>query len=701
MRLNQKLSLIIAAVLVVISIFFAPRLKIDNSIGALASPGKDLIKFRNNLQRVFGSDNYIFIVFPVHGSISEFESNLRVIAGELKQLRGVSDVSSIFDALDSLAPMTGAKGLNSLDKSSKFFEESALYSHGNWLSIVITSSGKDGRLPEKLRKFLNAKNIEYYITGESVINHYLESQGDAIGRRYIPLYIIFSISILLILFRSLPVVVLIIITMLGTVSVSLALVVLTGGKLTIVSNILPMVILVVCVETLIHAASSFIREKVENTENPIASGMERIKNPCVFSILTTMAGFSAFLFSPMSAMRLMAVYVIFGLLFTLFFTLYVFPILSEKIKLPLGKRYREASIQSRFSDKTITAVIVLIIIVSIYYAFKLQIETRNINYLPLDSKVYKDALFIEKNVTGLNSIEVVLRGSKGTFYKSENIRIFNNNLDVFGRALIAGPHTPILILKELMLSKEVPWSVWGLLSKNRNIRRFVSPDGSAIRFTISLKNSDFRKIEDARKIAETVFKKRLEKSGLKIRVETGGVSVETGKIMHNIVFTLFLSTALAVLFVFILMLFQFRSLFAALLSMIPSVLSIGIMYSLMGLTKTTLDAGSVLISAITMGISIDATIHFMKNYMNFYESGLNPVNSVERSLAVTLRPVMISTFVISAGFAAFALSSFPPLRKLGIFTAAAVLISFILTVVALPALLRLLHPLIGREKQSQ
>lgn len=701
MRINQKITLIIAAFLVVISIFFAPRLWIDNSIGALASPGKDLIRFRNNLHRLFGSDNYIFIVFPVRGSISEFESNIRAITGELKQLSGVSAINSIFDALDSLAPMTGVTGLASLDKNSKIFEEIALYSHGNWLSLVITLTGKDPGFPEKLRKFLDTKNLEYYITGESVINHYLESQGDAIGRRYIPLYIIFSITLLLILFRSIPVVVLIIITMLGTVSVSLALVVITGGKLTIVSNILPMVILVVCVETLIHAASSFIREKTENSENPIESGLDRIKNPCVFSILTTIAGFSAFLFSPMSAMRIMAVYVIAGLIFTLFFTLYVFPVLTTKISLPTGKNSVESVIKHNFHDKTITVVIVFIILVSIYYSFKLQIETRNINYLPAESRVYKDARFIEKNVTGLNSIEVVLTGGKGAFYRPENLRLFYDNLDVFGSALIAGPHTPILILKELMHSKDLPWSVWSIISKNKDMKRFVSPDGSSIRFTISLKNSDFRKLGEVRKIASMDFRERLEKNGLKVSLETGGVSVETGNIMHNIVFTLFLSTALAVLFVFILMLFQFRSLFAALLSMIPSVLSIGIMYSLMGLSKTTLDAGSVLISAITMGISIDATIHFMKNYMNFHSKGFNSADSVERALALTLRPVMISTFVIASGFAAFALSSFPPLRKLGIFTAAAVIISFVLTVVALPAILRLLHPLIYREKRSQ
>ena len=159
--------------------------------------------------------------------------------------------------------------------------------------------------------------------------------------------------------------------------------------------------------------------------------------------------------------------------------------------------------------------------------------------------------------------------------------------------------------------------------------------------------------------------------------------------------TQYSSFVLALTVISIIMILTLGSVQAGLLSIIPNVLPALFTFGLMGLLNIPLDADTLLIAPVIMGIAVDDTIHFMTHY----RLELNKTRDMEEALKSTLmevgQAVMITTMVLGLGFAILSFSDYLGTAKMGFFGALAIFVALLCDLFLLPALLIIFKPTFG------
>ena len=146
------------------------------------------------------------------------------------------------------------------------------------------------------------------------------------------------------------------------------------------------------------------------------------------------------------------------------------------------------------------------------------------------------------------------------------------------------------------------------------------------------------------------------------------------------------SLSLAVLVVFMLILFVFRSVKGSLISIVPLVLSMVILFGIMGFIGIDLNMTTALLSSIMIGVGIDYTLHYIWRYKTERENGLSPIDATQLSLRTTGRGIIFNALSVIIGFSSLLFSAFMPVRFFGalvVLTIAACLLGALLIVPAI------------------
>jgi predicted RND superfamily exporter protein len=154
----------------------------------------------------------------------------------------------------------------------------------------------------------------------------------------------------------------------------------------------------------------------------------------------------------------------------------------------------------------------------------------------------------------------------------------------------------------------------------------------------------------------------------------------------------FLSLGMAVIAVAILLMILFRSVAAGLISAIPLVLSMTILFGLMGLLNIELNTATALLSSIMIGVGIDYTIHFLWRYREERQNGLAAPDAVSRTLTTTGRGITFNALSVIVGFIALLFSGFIPVRFFGFLVVVSISGCLIGALVLVPSLCIILRP---------
>ena len=146
------------------------------------------------------------------------------------------------------------------------------------------------------------------------------------------------------------------------------------------------------------------------------------------------------------------------------------------------------------------------------------------------------------------------------------------------------------------------------------------------------------------------------------------------------------SIVVVALAVFVMLLILFRSPVMALLVMIPQALPAAVILGVMGWVGIPLDLVTMMISAIPVGVGIDAAIQYAMRFRQEVDATGDHRVALQRAHATIGRAIWIATSIIIAGFSILVLSDFFPSVWFGLFTALAMLISQLATLTMLPSL---------------
>jgi len=180
-----------------------------------------------------------------------------------------------------------------------------------------------------------------------------------------------------------------------------------------------------------------------------------------------------------------------------------------------------------------------------------------------------------------------------------------------------------------------------------------------------------------------------------------GPSLMFARISDRNIRSMLTGTAAALVLISLLLVFAFRSMRMGLVSLIPNLVPAAMAFGFWALTVRLVDVSVSVIAAISLGIVVDDTIHFLSKYLRGRnERGLDPEDAVRHAFRTVGMALSVTTLVLVAGFAVLAFSLFAVNAKMGLMTAMAIAFALLIDFFFLPPLLMLLERRRGAPKDA-
>jgi len=456
--------------------------------------------------------------------------------------------------------------------------------------------------------------------------------------------------------------------------------------------------------------------------------------PCLYTTATTMVGFGSLLVSGIRPVIDFGWMMVIGMLviFVLAFTLLPLGLMLLPAGLPQERRDFTGQITiyfARFIDRfgKLTAVLFLALgLVSAWGISTLTVENRFIDYFKESTEIYQGMITIDEKLGGTTPFDVILDadpeflaarasdardksgmvdeefadefgdefsdefadegdlGSNSYWYNTyrlgqvHQIHEYLESLPETGKVLSMS--TTLKTLQVLNNDEEPGTFFLSLLYQRlpEDIKKvmfspYMSEDGNQLRFSVRIFESDLtlRRAELLQKIRHQLVS---EFGIADERIHLTGMLV----LYNNVLQSLFRSQILTigVVFVAIMLMFitLFRSIRIAFIAIVPSMLAAGSVLGMMGLLSIPLDVMTITIAAISIGIGVDHSIHYVHRFMEEFPKDRSYLAAIKRCHKSIGRAIYYTSIIIIAGFSMLSLSNFIPTIYFGLFTGFSMLI---------------------------
>lgn len=501
-------------------------------------------------------------------------------------------------------------------------------------------------------------------------------------------------------------------------------------KLNIVSILLPPIILTIGSSYTLHYLYSYysFANFYNNSRDIVIHASKHIFPTIFMASLTTAIGFSSFISASIKPIKMFGFFSVLSILFTVSFTFFL---LSKIFSLlPVPHQFKLESVKNDIFSKFLAKInllvypfrffwVLLYFVVIITFIFVIQylrIETNAATYFKEKDLVKKSLFFFQKNFGGTNHYNITLRaiGNKANFFKTREGLLaakkvqdyFNKNVIIDGEKTIGWFLSPVSLVEDLNYvltgSYDLPENektisrFLSLLtaSNDEGIRAIMNKKFSAITFQVRTKTDNEK--EKFIMTEQTLFKleKKIKKDLWDIARDDGRFTVEIwgelllmARISKYLIKDQVLNIITTVIFVFLASLIFFRSLYLSIFSLVS--LSFGVIsnFVIMCIFKIALDPATVMIAAISIGVGIDDSIHFLLTYKNKLKNGLPIKDAILESLYLTSRPIVFTSIALILGFIVFFLSSFRPIVYFGALISISMLTCTFATLFILPSFL--------------
>jgi len=736
-RMFQARWLVLAlyALLLAPAAYYAAHVRTDNSLDRMVIPGDEGKKIFTRFKQIFGSDEFILVGLEGKDIYGErFLSATDEIERRLQTVPHLAHTRSLVGIFREVNPLFNPHEAEWRDKfraftlSSSFFNYQGLIIPDRMLTVILQLKMSEPEhrreavlaVDDILKPFIDQADSPFRnvrLVGQPNLNYEMDSSTMEIGTRFFPIYILFAMGFLFFLYRSLRGLAAVLITIGVSLAFTIASVTISGSVLTIISAILPMMVMIVTIETIIHIYSGYVRapEGADRREHLIDILCGKWL-ACWYSVFTTVIGFGSFMFSPVLPVRDLGLFVAAGLVIAFAVSFTLFPILLDLFTLR-GKPVHDFGLKlfdpiltglptyAYWYRKTLVPLMTLVGAFAIQSFFSMDLETNTLNYLNHDNKLYKDTVFIEDNLIGLLSVEVMLEGEEGQFSNPDTFR----KLQEFESIANGSPDVQSILSASTMLrlanfvengADAFPESNFAVskyilaLSQRDMWSSYVSGDFSKLRFSAITKNVDYHVFDRLDLMFKRVWNSFVERypEFKDVTLTLTGMAPLTANITRFLLDTLVSSFGLTFLIVFIIFMLEIRRFSYAVIAMLPSLFAILLMYWVMTLAGVKLDIGSIMIAAVVLGISVDATIHFFQHFTEKRKAGASVEEALNHTLLISGRAVIVATVVICTGFLTFGASTFPPIKTFGLLSAVSMIFSLVGTLVYLPACIWLMSP---------
>ena len=747
---NRITILVVISLMTAFMGYKAIQVKIQYESASIL-PAKDSTNIAyQHFIRQFGQDGTVMFIGIVDKSFYRLPhfNAFYDLTDSLKKIRGVSEIVSVTrlynlvknDSLKKFVfiPISSHKpasqqaldSIRSLIYSLPFYNE-LIYNRSTSAYLMaltldkrtIDSKDRDRLINEiktTMERFSEKSKVEVHFSGLPYIRTLVAKKLQNELKLFILLALLVSALFLFIFFRSAKAVIFPVVIMLISVLWALGLMALFGYKITMLTSIIPPLVIVIAVENCIFILNKYHYEYSHhrNQAKALSRVIERIGAANLLTNAATAAGFAAFTitnnkllveFGLIAALSIMVIYAL---------SLTLVPIFFSFLPPPEGKytKHIEASIAKSLIDKAVSWVthyrnpiyitMGICILIGVAGALRLKTSGTIVDDISKHDPIYTDMMFFEKNFKGIMPLEIVVDTKKkkgvlnlGTLKKIDRLQ---DSLRTYRE--LSKPLSIVEVIKTakqafyagdpqfyaLPNSNELAFMagyIPSFKSKKRSLLdNFIDSTYQVTRISVQMANVGTVKIDSIQKSLKPTIDSIFNPA--KYNVTITGTSVVFLKGTNFLIRNLWESIALAVVVIALLLAFLFTSWRMILISLIPNLIPQLMTAALMGFTGIPIKPSTILIFSIALGISVDNSIQFLSRYrLQLKHTGHNIPSSVISALRETGYSMIYSSTVLFFGFGIFVFSTFGGTQALGFLISFTLLVAGFLNMLVLPSLL--------------
>lgn len=498
---------------------------------------------------------------------------------------------------------------------------------------------------------------------------------------------------------------------------------LAGYKLNIITNMIPVFLISIAVADSIHfLAAYYERLKKGDKDSAVLGTLHHMLVPIFMTSVTTFFGFLALSVTNLTFIREFGIFVAIGVLFAFIITISLLPALLPFLKLPKEVVARRSDNQlMKFIDRfgsfanalsksrpgLLLTASALVLAITIYSGLQVKVDNENINSFSESTRVRQDNDVLNQYFGGTVPVSIWLKAeSDGMVKRPEYIkamRLIQERLK--SHKQIGYTISPVDYLNRIheLMSDDSSMTLPDGASEEMISQYFLLyefGDGTEIKDVVDYTYRTARVIGLAYTDKGTVWQeivkdiqdyaKTVVPEGVTVHVYGAG-ELQASNIPEIITSQIY-SFAMSFIVISLVMTILFRSFTLGLIGMLPLVFTLAFVGTLMSALGISLDIGSAMICGICFGVGIDYTIHFLSVYKSNLLESQDQDQAISRTLASVSRPIVINSLTLAFGFTVLCLSSYAAISNLGLLVAASMIICAVMSLILIPALIRVLSP---------
>ena len=549
--------------------------------------------------------------------------------------------------------------------------------------------------------------------------------------------LLFIIATLWFIFRKLIWIIVPISSCFFSVIIMLGLLGLLGWKVTVISSNFIALMLILTMAMNIHMSTRFLQlrkvNQLKTNLEILTLTTSKMFWPILYTVLTTVIAFLSLIFSEIRPIIDFGWMMTFGLITSFIITFTLLPTLlnfipTKNISIEEDEGSKITKFLGKLSLNYQTPIFIITAIVmglSIFGVSKLEVENSFINYFSKKTEIYKGMKLIDEQLGGTTPLEVILKfpetekketkeddefedwgdpsedDEKYWFTKDKidtitNVHNYLDNLPQVGKVLSFSSiidvatqlnnNKPLGTLEIGVLYSKIPESI-----KTEIIDPYISIEENEARISLRIIDSqeNLRRNDLINKINYDLQNKLgIEKD----RYKLAGVLILFNNLLQSLFKSQILTLGLVMIGIFAMFMVLFRNIKLSLIGVVPNFIAAFFILGIIGMLGIPLDMMTITIAAITIGIAVDNSIHYIYRFKEEFNNLKNYEETLKTCHTTVGTAILNTSITIVFGFSILVLSKFIPTIYFGVFTGLAMLLAMISVLTLLPSLILVIKP---------
>ncbi len=637
-----------------------------------------------------------------------------------------------FNWLMERPPKTQQEALHIRDEAENnpMFYGTMVSEDGKAMAIYVPIKSKDlsYEIANKIKKIIKKypSDDKYYFTGLPIANDQFGAEMFKQMAISAPLAGVVIFLLMWFFFRSLNLIIAPMLVAIATVIITMGLLIGFGFPVHIMSSMIPIFLMPIAVLDSIHILSEFFDKYhiYKDRSKTITFVLDELFSPMLFTSLTSAVGFFSLAFSPIPPVQVFGIFVAIGVLIAWVLTIsfipaYVMLVNPDRFKsFSSSEKSLETVILNRILNvikrvstrhfKTVLTITVILVVISIYGITRIQVNDNPVRWFTKKHPIRIADRILNKHFAGTYEAYLIITAKDKkaeAFMRPEMLKYIEALQKHLMKSGLVGKTTSLVdIVKKIyyellggdkinnVIPKTKAAIAQSLISfenshKPDDLWHMVTPDYSKLNIWLQLKSGDNKDMDKVVKYVDNYIKNN--PPPMPITYYWSGLTYINVIWQNNMVVGMLKNFIGSFVIVLFMMLFLFRSPVRALISMIPLTVTIIFIYSLLGFFGKDYDMPVAVLSALTLGLSIDFAIHFIQRAIEVNREKGTWQATAEEMFSGPGRAIIRNALVVAIGFLPLLAAPLVPYKTVGFFMFSIMAVSSLATLFILPAIISL------------